>query len=200
MQGDVVPARHEDGYRFQAARPMEGDELVNPLRGESSDAPRPSEARRVRPLRRRRKGARCEASGGCPSSSGQERWQLPQNLTVGRILCLPRQTAQVDRQSTAQRRENAAPSRSGQKCVTPKQEPCRAHGPPSAATVSPKGASQGDRGRERTERSPRQNQKPRNRKIKKGRKRPVKRAKTILHNLTIVSKQNQTTLQPRTPT
>ncbi len=30
MQGDVVPARHEDGYRFQAERPMEGDELVNP--------------------------------------------------------------------------------------------------------------------------------------------------------------------------
>ncbi len=30
MQGDVGPARHEDGYRFQAERPMEGDELVNP--------------------------------------------------------------------------------------------------------------------------------------------------------------------------
>ncbi len=34
MQGDVGLARHEDGYRFQAERPMGGGELVNPLRGD----------------------------------------------------------------------------------------------------------------------------------------------------------------------
>ncbi len=102
MQGDVVPARHGDGYRFQAARPMEGDELVNPPQGAFAEPdvsctegiPHvPSPARRER--------ARVRA----PSSSGQERWRLPQNLAMGRILVF---RPVKRRKSTADRRRSDA--------------------------------------------------------------------------------------------
>ncbi len=58
MQGDVVLARHEDGYRFQAERPMEGDELVNPSA--------PFAKRKGRP--KRPTALATPSSGGCPSS------------------------------------------------------------------------------------------------------------------------------------
>ena len=41
MQGDVGLARHENGYRFQAERPMEGDELVAPFGGSPRTLPDP---------------------------------------------------------------------------------------------------------------------------------------------------------------
>ncbi len=82
MQGDVVLARHKDGYRFQAERPMGGSasatRIVCCLPGRS-------------------------AGGSRRTWIWDGSW------------CLPRKTTQVDRGPTAQRRENAAPSRSGAK-------------------------------------------------------------------------------------
>ncbi len=61
MQGDVGLARHGDGYRFQAERPMEGDELAVPLGGRHT-SPLPLGGRGLGWGRRRLPGRSADSS------------------------------------------------------------------------------------------------------------------------------------------